>query len=105
MAPGARSFYDRGVHGVDWRGVLDKYMPMVVGVSTHEELSDVMQAQMVGELWHAHLRARRRHAARARRRAARVAGRNVHAGPGARADTGSTGCSSPIPTSPRGPGP
>jgi len=47
-------FYDRKMHGVDWRGVLDKYMPMVDRVSTREELSDVI-AQMVGELSTLHI--------------------------------------------------
>lgn len=47
-------FYDRKMHGVDWRAMLDKYMPMVDRVSTREELSDVI-AQMVGELSALHI--------------------------------------------------
>lgn len=42
-------FYDPAMHGVDWRAMLDKYLPMVDRVTTRGELSDVM-AQMVGEL-------------------------------------------------------
>ncbi len=47
-------YYDRKMHGVDWRGMLDKYMPMVDRVSTREELNDVI-AQMVGELSTLHI--------------------------------------------------
>lgn len=47
-------FYDRKMHGVDWRGMLDKYMPLVDRVSTREELSDVI-AQMVAELSALHI--------------------------------------------------
>ncbi|MBL8759852.1 MAG: PD40 domain-containing protein [Phycisphaerae bacterium] len=47
-------FYDRRMHGVDWRAMLDKYMPMVDRVSTREELSDVI-AQMVAELSALHI--------------------------------------------------
>ncbi len=42
-------FYDRGMHGVDWKAMLEKYEPMVERVSSRAELSDLM-AQMVGEL-------------------------------------------------------
>ncbi len=42
-------FWDTGMHGVDWRAMLDKYLPLVDRVTTRAELSDVI-AQMVGEL-------------------------------------------------------
>jgi tricorn protease len=42
-------YYDTGMHGVDWRAMLDKYLPMVDRVSSRAELNSVM-AQMVGEL-------------------------------------------------------
>ena len=42
-------FYDRNMHGVDWKAVLDKYLPLVDRVTTRAELSDLM-AQMVSEL-------------------------------------------------------
>ncbi|MCL4210678.1 MAG: PD40 domain-containing protein [Phycisphaerales bacterium] len=42
-------FYDRGMHGVDWTAMLEKYRPLVDRVRTRAELSDVI-AQMVAEL-------------------------------------------------------
>lgn len=42
-------FYDTNMHGVDWRAMLDKYLPLVDRVTTRQELSDLM-AQMVAEL-------------------------------------------------------
>ncbi|MFN0010792.1 MAG: S41 family peptidase [Phycisphaerales bacterium] len=42
-------FYDKDMHGVDWRAMLDKYLPLVDRVASRAELSDVL-AQMVGEL-------------------------------------------------------
>ena len=42
-------FYDRGLHGVDWPGMLAKYQPLVDRVTSREELSDLV-AQMVSEL-------------------------------------------------------
>ena len=42
-------FYDRNMHGVDWRAMLDKYRPLAERVTTRAELSDVI-SQMVGEL-------------------------------------------------------
>ena len=42
-------FYDPDMHGVDWEGVRDKYMPLVERVTTRDELSDVI-GRVVGEL-------------------------------------------------------
>lgn len=42
-------FYDPNMHGVDWRGMLDKYLPLVDRVTTRAELNDII-SQMVGEL-------------------------------------------------------
>ncbi len=42
-------FYDPGLHGVQWRAVLDKHLPLVERVSDREELSDLIE-QMVCEL-------------------------------------------------------
>ncbi len=42
-------FYDPNMHGVDWRAMLDKYLPLVDRVTTRAELNDVI-SQMVGEL-------------------------------------------------------
>lgn len=42
-------FYDPDMHGVDWNGVKDKYLPLVDRVTTREELSDVI-GLAVGEL-------------------------------------------------------
>jgi tricorn protease len=42
-------FYDPGMHGVDWNGVRDKYLPLVERVTTRDELSDVI-GLAVGEL-------------------------------------------------------
>lgn len=42
-------FYDPGMHGVDWKAMRDKYLPLVDRVTSREELSDLL-AQMVGEL-------------------------------------------------------
>ena len=47
-------FYAPGMHGVDWPGVLDKYLPLVDRVTTRAELSDLI-AQMVGELSALHI--------------------------------------------------
>ena len=42
-------FYDRKMHGLDWRAVKEKYLPLVERVRDREELSDLI-AQMVSEL-------------------------------------------------------
>jgi tricorn protease len=42
-------FYDRGMHGVDWKAMRDKYMPLVDRVTDRGELSNLV-AQMVSEL-------------------------------------------------------
>lgn len=42
-------FYDPGMHGVDWTGVRNKYLPMVARVSDRAELGDLF-GEMVGEL-------------------------------------------------------
>ena len=47
-------FYDLGMHGVDWKAMLDKYLPLVDRVTTRQELSDLM-AQMVSELAALHI--------------------------------------------------
>jgi tricorn protease len=47
-------FYDRGMHGVDWKGMLAKYRPHLDRVSDRAELNDVI-ADMVGELSALHI--------------------------------------------------
>ncbi len=47
-------FYDRGMHGVDWPKMRDKYLPLAQRVTDRAELSDVL-AQMVGELSALHI--------------------------------------------------
>ncbi|MCE9618763.1 MAG: PDZ domain-containing protein [Planctomycetes bacterium] len=42
-------YYDPNMHGVDWRAMLDKYLPLVDRVTSRAELNNVM-SQMVGEL-------------------------------------------------------
>jgi tricorn protease len=42
-------FYDPNMHGVDWRGVREKYLPLVDRVTTRDELSDLI-GLAVGEL-------------------------------------------------------
>ena len=42
-------FYDRGMHGLDWPKVLEKYRPLAARVTSRGELADVL-AQMVSEL-------------------------------------------------------
>ncbi len=47
-------FYDRGMHGVDWKAQLEKFRPLAERVTTRGELADVFQ-QMVGELSALHM--------------------------------------------------
>jgi len=47
-------FYARDMHGVDWKAMLDKYLPLVERVSTRAELSHLI-GQMVGELSALHI--------------------------------------------------
>jgi tricorn protease len=47
-------FYDRNMHGLDWPGIRDRYMPLVDRVSDRNELNDVI-AQMVSELSALHI--------------------------------------------------
>jgi tricorn protease len=47
-------FYDRGMHALDWRGILEKYRPLVDRVSERSELNDLI-AEMVGELSTLHI--------------------------------------------------
>ncbi len=42
-------FYDPGMHGVGWQGVLDKYRPLLARVADRAELSDLF-GEMTGEL-------------------------------------------------------
>jgi tricorn protease len=47
-------FYDRNMHGVDWKAMEKRYMPLVDRVSDREELNDVI-SQMVAELSTLHI--------------------------------------------------
>ena len=47
-------FYDRGMHGLDWPKIRDRYLPLVDRVSDRRELDDVI-AQMVSELSTLHI--------------------------------------------------
>ena len=42
-------FYDPNLHGLDWRGLLDKHLQLVDRVTDREELNNLL-AQLVGEL-------------------------------------------------------
>lgn len=42
-------FYDRGMHGLDWPAIEEKYLPLVDRVTTRNELGD-LEAQMISEL-------------------------------------------------------
>jgi len=42
-------FYDKNMHGVDWKAMHDKYLPLVDRVTTRGELSDLI-GRFVGEL-------------------------------------------------------
>jgi tricorn protease len=47
-------FYDRNMHGLDWKALRDRYLPLVDRVSERQELNDVI-AQMVSELSTLHI--------------------------------------------------
>lgn len=47
-------FYDPGMHGVDWKGMLQKYLPLVDRLTCRGELSDLL-ARMVSELSALHI--------------------------------------------------
>jgi len=47
-------FYDRSMHGVDWKGMRAKYEPLVDRVTTRAELNDLL-GQMVAELSALHI--------------------------------------------------
>jgi tricorn protease len=47
-------FYDRGMHGLDWPKVREKYEPLVDRVRSRDELGDLL-AQMVSELSALHI--------------------------------------------------
>jgi tricorn protease len=47
-------FYDRAMHGVDWKAMYAKYLPLAERVTDRAELSDVF-GQMVGELSALHM--------------------------------------------------
>src|ERR1051326_2548716 len=47
-------FYDRNMHGTDWKAILKKYEPLVDRVHSRAELSD-LTAQMVSELSALHI--------------------------------------------------
>lgn len=46
-------FYDRNLHGVDWQGLLNRYLPLVDRVTDRHELNDLI-GQMLGELSASH---------------------------------------------------
>ncbi len=50
-------FYDPSMHGIDWQGVLDKYLPVSERVTDRAELSDLF-GDLIGELsvLHAYVR-------------------------------------------------
>ena len=47
-------FYDRNLHGVDWKEVRKKYEPLAERVASREELADLL-GQMVSELSALHI--------------------------------------------------
>jgi tricorn protease len=47
-------FYDPNMHGVDWKGQLDRHLPLVARLTDRDELDDLI-ADMVGELEALHI--------------------------------------------------
>ena len=47
-------FYDKNMHGVDWQGVYDQYLPLVDRVTDRYELDDIL-ARMISELSALHM--------------------------------------------------
>lgn len=47
-------FYDPNLHGVDWKGLLEKHLPLVERVTDRAELNDLIE-QLVGELEALHI--------------------------------------------------
>jgi tricorn protease len=47
-------FYDKNMHGVDWKGVYDQYLPLVDRVTDRYELDDIL-ARMISELSALHM--------------------------------------------------
>ncbi|MBK8726438.1 MAG: hypothetical protein IPL96_10475 [Holophagaceae bacterium] len=45
----ATTFYDRGMHRLDWPALRAKYLPLVDRVTDRAELNDIL-FQMIGEL-------------------------------------------------------
>ncbi|WAC70899.1 PDZ domain-containing protein [Roseateles sp. SL47] len=48
-------FYDPKLHGLDWKGVYQRYLPLLAHVQRREDLNDLM-VDMIGELQVAHNR-------------------------------------------------
>lgn len=48
-------FYDPNLHGLDWKGVYQRYAPLVAGVQRREDLNDLL-VEMIGELQVGHNR-------------------------------------------------
>lgn len=47
-------FYDKNLHGVDWKGIYNRYFPMVERITDRNELNDLI-AQVVSELSALHI--------------------------------------------------
>lgn len=47
-------FYDPNLHGLDWKGLLDKHLPLVARVADRDELDDLI-GDLVGELSALHI--------------------------------------------------
>ncbi|WP_377155628.1 PDZ domain-containing protein [Roseateles sp. UC29_93] len=48
-------FYDPNLHGLDWKGVYQRYSPLVAGLQRREDLNDLL-VEMIGELQVGHNR-------------------------------------------------